>query len=156
MSESGSWPALESRLAELAALEADWDTYGALAISPAAIERAREVFIAVGIRPWHIVPLGDGGVVGHWRGWPNGLCGEEHEVELEVHPDGNYTIFLVINRPEYHNVPWVAPDAVASAILGLLDGTLTVRDGVATEREPPLTEDDPLWRTVRDAEGGPS
>ena len=47
----------EQMLGAFAALDADWDSYGALPISPAAIEKARILLASLAV-----VPLPSGGV----------------------------------------------------------------------------------------------
>lgn len=64
---------IDERLAELAQLEPDWDSYGALPPSPRAlsmaramVERAVERFGERGI-PGEVMPIADGAVQLEWR-----------------------------------------------------------------------------------------
>lgn len=88
---------LEARLAEIAALPADWDSYGARPISPVAIAETRRLLAAMcgdGL-PTAIVPLCKGGVQLEWvaggpggPGGPGWASGCEVEVVVEIAADG--------------------------------------------------------------------
>ena len=62
------------RLAELTALEADWDSYGAVPVSPQSLTMAEQIiqqmvtrFDARGV-PTEVMPIADGGVQVEWHG----------------------------------------------------------------------------------------
>ena len=78
------------QLLALAALEADWDGYGAKAIDTAALGLAQrlidELLGDVGRVP-SVVPVPDGGVQLEWDAGPI-------ELELEVRPGGREAIFI--------------------------------------------------------------
>ena len=84
------------RLAELAALQEDWDSYGALPISEKALDGARrllsrvcrELPSAADASPFALAPLANGGVQIEWRGAHGAL-------ELEVDPKGRLSGLLV-------------------------------------------------------------
>jgi hypothetical protein len=90
-------PALE-RLAEFATLENDWDSYGAVPITPAAIDVARELAAeiisrhALSLRPagytFDVVPLPNGGVQLEWD------IGSRH-LEIAVDPVGELSYLIV-------------------------------------------------------------
>ena len=83
----------EDRLAELATLKSNWDSYGGSAPSELALRVAR-CFVEdiVGkwapvmgetVRPYVIVPLADGGVQIEWKTGGR-------EIEVEIGPDGSF------------------------------------------------------------------
>ncbi len=87
---------VEERLAELAKLGPDWDSYGALPLAPRAIaiakqtaEQAVERFGEPGV-PYTVMPIADGGVSLEWRGATTDL-------ELDISPDGALS-YLLIDR----------------------------------------------------------
>jgi hypothetical protein len=75
--EEDDFGSVERRLAELAALEADWDSYGAYPPTPAALDGARQFLTHVEelywrtagerTRPTSISPLPSGGIELEWR-----------------------------------------------------------------------------------------
>ncbi len=85
------------RLAKLARLEPNWDSYGAAPVTTVALATAynlvvtfEEEFVgAVGAHslPWAIAPLADGGLQVEWRG-PGGA------IELEIGPAGDMSYLL--------------------------------------------------------------
>ena len=87
------------RLAELEALEADWDTYGALPLTSTALARAdtmiRKVVdlhgAALGERaaPYTVMPIADGGVSIEWRG-------AGADLELDIGPSGELSYLLIM------------------------------------------------------------
>jgi hypothetical protein len=115
------------RLAQLAELEPDRDSYGAHAPTPEAVGAARELLIEVGERLGHrldgrvmpsaVVPLADGGVQIEWRGTTTDL-------ELEIRAANEFA-YLVVDRSgtettfdEADNVSWsVALDLVTRTLL---------------------------------------
>lgn len=75
---------LNNKLQELASLQPNWDTYGALPIDQLAIDYAATMLQLLqqqNILPPSIVPMCDGGLQLEWhvRGW---------DVEWEIHQDG--------------------------------------------------------------------
>lgn len=80
-------------LDELARLPHDWDSYGAVPPTAAAISSAHGLLAGVAeqcadatderILPWATAPLADGGVQFEWRG-PGGA------IEVEIAPDGRF------------------------------------------------------------------
>ena len=86
------------RLAQLEALEADWDTYGALPLTSTALARAdvmvRKVVdlyrVALGERvaPYTVMPIADGGVSIEWRG-------PSANLELDIGPSGELSYLLI-------------------------------------------------------------
>jgi hypothetical protein len=90
-------PVLE-RLAELQALEADWDTYGALPLTPTALGRADTIMRAVldlygdtfgdRIAPYTVMPIVDGGVALEWRG-------SKADFNLDIGPTGDLSYLLI-------------------------------------------------------------
>lgn len=94
-------PVLE-RLAELQALEQDWDTYGALPLTPIALSRADVMMRAVlelyggalgeRVAPYTIMPIVDGGIALEWRG-------SNADINLDIGPSGALS-YLLIERGE--------------------------------------------------------
>ncbi len=90
-------PALQ-RLARLAELPADWDSYGAAPPSPRAVSMAREILSAVDeqfghivgehVQPYAIAPIADGGVQIEWRG-------PRAEIEVEIDSMGQPGYLLI-------------------------------------------------------------
>jgi hypothetical protein len=88
-------------LDEIAQLEDDWDSYGALRPTAAAISAGHLLLGALwdelghlvdeGVMPWAVAPLADGGVQFEWRG-PGGA------IEVEVSPRG--TMKYLVERDE--------------------------------------------------------
>ncbi len=84
------------RLKELAQLEADWDSYGAKAISSVALVKVFEVLEALKERfvkvkeplPQFIAPLADGGLQLEWNG-------QQGDIEVEIYPDGDLGYVLI-------------------------------------------------------------
>lgn len=87
------------RLAQLKALEPDWDTYGALPLTSTALTRAdamvRKVVdqhsATVGEReaPYTVMPIADGGISIEWRG-------SGPDLELDIGPNGELSYLLII------------------------------------------------------------
>jgi hypothetical protein len=94
-------PVLE-RLAELQTLEADWDTYGALPLTPTALGRADEIMRTVldlygstfgdRVAPYTVMPIVDGGVAIEWRG-------SNTDFNLDIGPSGDLS-YLLVERSE--------------------------------------------------------
>ena len=82
---------VEARLAELAALPADWDSHGAKPVEATAIEMARRVIAAADRAPWWISPLPDGSVTVEWRAG-------RRTVEIDIVPDSTPREALVTER----------------------------------------------------------
>lgn len=99
--EERLWEDLQ-RILAFAALECDWDSYGAEPISHDAIEGAQLLLSAVasqaeyklgrGVKPYAVAPLADGGVQIEWRG-------AEYAIEVEISPDGRYGYLVVTGEP---------------------------------------------------------
>jgi hypothetical protein len=92
-------PSLE-RLAEIARLAPDWDSYGAAPPSALAIARSAAFLVKlhtsfienVGkyIGPSHVAPLADGGIQLEWSG-------PSAEIEVQIGPEGTFG-YLLINK----------------------------------------------------------
>ncbi len=92
-----------ARLAELQALETDWDTYGALPLTSTALSRAdvmmRTVLNLYGgtfgdrVAPYSVMPIVDGGVAIEWRG-PNA------DLNLDIGPSGALSYLLIVRGEE--------------------------------------------------------
>jgi hypothetical protein len=88
-------------LDEIAQLEDDWDSYGALRPTAAAVSAGHLLLGALwdqlgnlvdqGAIPWAVAPLADGGVQFEWRG-PGGA------IEVEIGPRG--TMNYLVEREE--------------------------------------------------------
>jgi hypothetical protein len=95
--EASLEPTLD-RLARLAELGSDWDSYGGAPPSGQALATARELLFAVAercgelvgerVRPYAVAPIADGGVQLEWRG-------AHRELELEIGPGGDVGYLLV-------------------------------------------------------------
>ena len=116
----------QQRLAELARLEADWDSYGAEPVSDTAIWKVRLLLKSVEetlggaaheeMRPYAIAPVADGGVQVEWR-----RAGET--LEVEAAPVGHLGYLYV--RGEGDNRTFVERDNVPlSEVLDLLNQLL--------------------------------
>ncbi len=85
------------RLAQLAALPTDWDSYGAAPPSLLALSTARELLLAVDeqfghvvgerVQPYAVAPIADGGIHLEWRG-PRA----EIEVEIDLMGQQGYLV----------------------------------------------------------------
>jgi hypothetical protein len=76
---------LAERLQQLAALEENWDSYGARPLDPAALRTAQEIIEQALTWPApapRIFPVPDGGIQLEWRAGPV-------ELELEIEPTGS-------------------------------------------------------------------
>jgi hypothetical protein len=86
--------ATRERLAELSGLEADWDSYGALRVSPGALAAAGAIISQVIARagdrgvPRDIMPIADGGVALEWRS-------PRLELALNACPEGGWSSLLI-------------------------------------------------------------
>ena len=88
-----------TKLAELATLVSDWDSYGARAISPTAIETATDVLwmstvysagrFGTELPGADVVPVADGGVQLEWST-------EDSLLEIEIGPAGRASYLLAI------------------------------------------------------------
>jgi hypothetical protein len=114
------------RLAELAVLEADWDSYGADPPTDLAIMTARQVLQAVAKRlvsaagadpaPYFIAPVPTGGVQLEWTG-------PASEIEVEVGPEGALGYLLVRREGDAETEQVearVSPADVVEAVAGVL------------------------------------
>jgi len=98
----------DQRLADLARLEEDWDSYGAAPIAPEAIKIAshlmRRVLMHRPYPPYFVGPIPYGGVEIEWRN-----C--DKRVEIDVRPDGSLDVLTVTGtgpstrREARQNVP---------------------------------------------------
>lgn len=85
---------LEKKLDEMALLALNWDSYGALPITPEAIASARLIVRAATAKsstPEWVVPSVNGGITISW--------GEE-AIIIDVHPDGIVATFWTDGMPE--------------------------------------------------------
>jgi hypothetical protein len=88
------------RLDELAKLERDWDSYGALPLTSTALIQADALMRKIakrygptlgdGAAPYTLMPIADGGVSIEWRG-PNAT------LELDIGPIGMLSYLLIDN-----------------------------------------------------------
>src|SRR5215213_2401838 len=86
------------RLDELSKLERDWDTYGALPLTPTALSvaeaimrkvvKASEKPLGERVAPYTIMPIADGGVSLEWRG-------PRADLELDIGPSGALSYLLL-------------------------------------------------------------
>jgi hypothetical protein len=86
------------RLDTLSKLEQDWDSYGALPLTPTALARAdatmRKAVALFGVTlgervaPYTLMPIADGGVSIEWRG-PSAI------LELDIGPSGALSYLLI-------------------------------------------------------------
>jgi hypothetical protein len=93
-------PSLD-RLAQLAKLDQDWDSYGGVPPSAQAIDKARQVMLAVAkrfadevgerARPYGVAPLADGCVQLTWRG-------PVDELEVEIGPRDSIGYLMIKGR----------------------------------------------------------
>lgn len=93
-------PSIE-RIAEIARLEPDWDSYRAAPPADAAVDGAYELLLVLnrvygpslkaGIQPRHIAPLGDGGIQLEWKG-------TQSELEVQISPSGTSGYLLTQMR----------------------------------------------------------
>ncbi len=93
-------PSLD-RLAQLAKLDQDWDSYGGVPPSAQAIDKARQVMLAVAkrfadevgerARPYGVAPLADGCVQLTWRG-------PVDELEVEIGPRDGIGYLMIKGR----------------------------------------------------------
>ena len=90
-------PILE-RLTQLAKLEPDWDSYGALPVSPVAFVKACQLLIHVKyslsplvgerILPYDAAPIANGSLQLEWRG-------SHGNIEVEIKPDMSFSYLLI-------------------------------------------------------------
>jgi len=93
-------PAL-CRLAQLAALPTDWDSYGAAPPSLLAVSTARELLLAVDeqfghavgerVQPYAVAPIAGGGIQLEWRG-------PRAEIEVEIDSAGQLGYLVVAKQ----------------------------------------------------------
>ena len=86
------------RLTQLTKLESDWDSYGALPVSPVAFVKACQLLIDVKyslsalvgeqLLPSDVAPIADGSLQMEWRG-PHG------QLEVEIKPDVDFSYLLI-------------------------------------------------------------
>lgn len=78
-------------LEALGDLEPNWDSYGAPAMDPDTLQRARGILPFFGIFPPAVVPTSLGGVSFEWQERvAHGIA----EVSLEFHPNGKTSVYL--------------------------------------------------------------
>ena len=85
-----SWTAITERFEELAALEPDWDGYGARPTDRGALvlaQRIAESLVGLPLPAPRIFPVPDGGVQMEWTAGPV-------ELEFEVEPGAGSAIFV--------------------------------------------------------------
>lgn len=90
-------PILE-RLTQLAQLEPDWDSYGALPVSPVALVKACQLLIHIKyslsplvgdlILPYDAAPIANGSLQLEWRSSHGNL-------EVEIKPDMSFSYLLI-------------------------------------------------------------
>jgi hypothetical protein len=118
------------RLTQLAALDPDWDSYGAAPPSAEAVATARQLVLAVAerlvdvvgeqARPFAVAPLADGCVQLTWRG-------PSDELEVEIGPRDDVGYLLVKDRGGAESTE-VAEGVTASDVLDLVERVLLARD----------------------------
>ena len=102
---NGARDQLAARLTELADLEQDWDGYGAMAMSPVALNVASHLIdnlLGLPLPPPELVPVPNGGVQLEWDG-------ETVEVDLEIRPDGT-AVFVCDDNNTREEIDGVLPD----------------------------------------------
>ena len=93
---------LESRLRALAALQENWNSYGAAAISERAVERAREILRRsledrfARLPSPAVAPSSDGGLSIEWE------TASHDELIIDVPPEGPWSYLLVLVDVEGH------------------------------------------------------
>ena len=91
-------PALK-RLAELEALEHDWDSYGGLPPSARSLGMAQSIMVRMAKRfrergvPAEVMPIADGGIQLEWQGGSGALA-------VNAAPDGSWSYLLIERGPE--------------------------------------------------------
>ncbi len=123
----------ERELAEIAALEANWDSYDALATTTLAVDIARQVLQSVPHHASIFVPLTDGGLMITWQEADPQNPRDDLELELVIHGDGHLEGLVTVNRPEITDLPSIPPERAASIVTGLLGGTLRAADAARLE-----------------------
>jgi hypothetical protein len=118
----------EERLTELAALEANWDSYGgdpptaqAIAATGYLLTRVAEQFgetAGAHLRPFAIAPTPDGGVHVEWRR-------SGYEVAVDVGPDGSLGYLLVEGDGEARQFS-EAENASPESVLDLAGQTVRI------------------------------
>jgi hypothetical protein len=91
------------RLDKLSKLERDWDSYGALPLTPTALAQADAIMrkavdlfgvtLDEGVAPYTLMPIADGGVSIEWRGPGTTL-------ELDIGPSGALSYLLIDHSTE--------------------------------------------------------
>ncbi len=76
-----------AKIDELAELECNWDSYGAIPLTKEALSAAREAVKVVSPLPHHVAPTGKGGVQLEW--YFNSV-----EMELEFYPNGKCAVLV--------------------------------------------------------------
>lgn len=121
------------RLKELAQLEADWDSYGAKAISSVALVTAFEVLEGVKERlstkvkeplPQFIAPLADGGLQLEWSG-------QKGDIEIEIYSDGDLGYVLIEGQgttPKFQEKHHVSLDEVLNLLSQFLSLSLELKE----------------------------
>lgn len=91
-------PALQ-RLAQLEALEHDWDSYGGLPPCARSLTMAQAIMLRMAKRfgehavPAEVMPIADGGIQLEWQGRSGALV-------LNAAPDGSWSYLLIERGPD--------------------------------------------------------
>lgn len=115
-----------TRIADMAALPPNWDSYGAEPPSSVAVGRAavliesvaEEALGALGARiaPWTSAPIADGGVQVEW-------LAAGHRIEVQIGPNGSLGYLIEREsggQPEYEEEEETAFDDVVNRVLRVL------------------------------------
>ena len=113
--------AYEGRLADLATLQAGWNSYHSAAIKPEAVEAARALVKRLAGHPRidvaHLFPMGNGGIQLE--------SFDSREWEIECHAEDNYGIWF--DDPETDRDDLSLDDVVA-----MLNELLDIKQGMDT------------------------
>jgi hypothetical protein len=111
------WEQLSRRAEELLGLPVDWDSYGASAVTPIAVEAAFRFlgrFMADGLPIPQLTPTSVGGVNVEWH------LSDVRDIEVEFHHDGEIEALVVDGTDESAFPKGTDADAIAAAVPSLL------------------------------------
>jgi hypothetical protein len=106
------------RLAQLEALERDWDSYGGLPPCARSLTMAQSIMVRMAKRfeergvPAEVMPIADGGIQLEWQGRSGALA-------LNAAPDGSWSYLLIEQGPDGRtfNERYGLNDAEAEALV---------------------------------------
>lgn len=111
------WEQLSHRAEELLGLPVDWDSYGASAVAPIAVEAAFRFlgrFMADDLPIPQLTPTSGGGVNVEWH------LSDVRDIEVEFHHDGEMEALVVNGDDESAFPKETDPDTIAEAVPSLL------------------------------------